>query len=209
MAAKIIETFDPVVWPDHFEYLVLQKGKLADLAHDRTAWTRAYREALVKTYQSIAAVLPEKCASVLDVGSGLGGIDILLNRHFGGGLEVCLLDGEDDAPKMNLHRQTFNSMKVAEDFLRENDVTRFSYYAADKLGDPRPFDLIVSFGSWCFHYAPAVYLEFVKACCHKDTVLVIELRNDKLSWLRELNAVFAHDEIVRTRKFTRLVLRPL
>jgi hypothetical protein len=57
---------------------------------------------------------------VLDVGSGLGGIDVLLNRHYlataGNPLEVALLDGIDDMPEVSFHDRTYNDMAVAIDF---------------------------------------------------------------------------------------------
>lgn len=153
--------------------------------------------------------LPDKCSSILDVGSGLGGINILLNRHYGGEREVCLLDGVDDAPEVHLHRQTFNNMAVAQDFLLENDVTRFSYYDAAELGEPRPFDLIVSFASWCFHYPPQVYLDFVRACCHERTVVILDMRSGKPDWHEAMLEHFVHPRSVLhiAEKFKRMTFK--
>ena len=68
-----------IVEDSHFAYLKLQKGALHGLADDRAAWLAAYQQSLVEDLASMAPYLPETCRNVLDVGSGLGGIDVLLS----------------------------------------------------------------------------------------------------------------------------------
>lgn len=193
-----------IVGDAHFEYLKLQKGALHSLIGDRAAWLQAYRQSLDQDFASMAPHLPARCASVLDVGSGLGGIDVLLNRHYGG-CAVRLLDGVDDAAIMNRHNRTYNDMVIAGDFQRRNGVKKFGYYSCPPHG-PAAFDLIISLGSWCFHYPPATYLAFVTACCHSGTVLIIDVRADKPMWRDQMRDGF--DEVgcaLAKRKFNRLV----
>src|SRR6266403_1531506 len=104
--------------------------------------------------------LPLRCSSILDVGSGLGGIDALLNRHYGGDCSITLLDGVNDVARLDNHATTFNSMAVARCFLAMNGVQYFDFIdaSAPERASPRKVDLIVSFRSWCFHFEPATYL---------------------------------------------------
>lgn len=173
----------------HFEYLVLQRGDIEHLRSDEERWRAAYNRRLGETFRSIRPFLPPECHSVLDVGSGLGGINALINAYYDGAVNVCLLDGVKDPPAMLAHRRTFNHMEVARDFLWKNGVSSFSFYSPS-LGDPRPFDLITSYRSWCFHYPPSVYLEFVRACCHEDTILIVDLRRKMPEWYEALTKPF-------------------
>ncbi len=179
-----------IVEDSHFQYLRQQKGSLDTVSHDREVWHLAYEQALTKDYAGIHPFLPASCSSILDVGGGLGGIDTLLVKKFGTDCEVCILDGENDPPVMHLHRETFNNMAVARDFLSKNGVQKFSYYAPPSLGTPRPFDLIISLGSWCFHYEPKTYLGFVRACCRSGTVIILDVRKNKTEWLQELKTMW-------------------
>ncbi|MBR1150091.1 hypothetical protein [Bradyrhizobium sp. JYMT SZCCT0428] len=195
-----------IVDDSHFAYLKLQKGSLDHLKDDRAAWHAAYEQAQGDDYDSLVPYLPPVLAGrhVLDVGSGLGGIDVLLDRHYGG-IDVHLLDGVDDPPEMTLHRRTFNSMKVAGDFLTRNGVHQWSYVALPPVA-ARPMDIVISLGSWCFHYGPSEYLAFVYRCCTSRTVLILDVRADRPEWRVELQSRFYEVGCAKaSRKFNRLV----
>jgi len=193
-----------IVEDSHFEYLKLQKGSLHQLVGDRAAWQAAYEQSLGEDLASMEAHLPETCRSVLDVGSGLGGIDVLLNRKYPG-LQVRLMDGTNDPAVMTFHNRTYNDMMIAGDFQHKNGVAKFGYYSIPPKG-PVDFDLIVSLGSWCFHYGPTAYLSFVKQCCHAGTVLILDVRADKPLWREELRETFTEIACAKAaRKFNRLV----
>jgi len=67
----------------HFAYLVNQHGRVAHERNDFARWKQAYESSLLAQYLSVQSFLPSQCGSVLDIGSGLGGIDIHLSRHYG------------------------------------------------------------------------------------------------------------------------------
>lgn len=172
-----------------FPYLVLQKGELYWLNGDRQLWERAYAEDIQGIFNNIEPCLPTACHSILDVGGGMAGINILLARHYGSPL-VAVLDGESDPPQMHRHAWTFNDLGVTGRFLAANGVDNFLPIPANKLPDPRPFNLITSYGSWCFHYAPGVYLDWVKACCLPTTTLILDVRTIHPDWLETLENTF-------------------
>lgn len=201
----------------HFEFLKLQKGNLDEFSHDRAAWHGMYEADLQRQYESIAPHLPADCHRLLDVGSGLGGIDILIRRHYEARGQatpfVWLLDGEADHAQMNLHRETFNDMRVAKDFQIKNGLHphRFSYWTPTTIrpGPVTPYDLIVSFGSWCFHYPPSTYLgPLLNSGIHAGTVLILDVRSTKASYMWELEEVFELVEVAaRKPKWQRCVFR--
>lgn len=197
-----------------FAYLKLQKGRLEPLAGDRKAWQMAYEHDLLTAYQEMRPYLPPACWALLDIGSGLGGIDVLLSRHYGAPF-VNLLDGEDDPPELKLHRETFSSKQVAIAFQRANGVRsdRLFYYGPSATAAElcKPYDLVLSLGSWCFHYEPNEYLPRLLAGggLHMDTRVIVDVRKDKPGWIGQLAAAgltpvgLIRDE----KKYRRLCLR--
>jgi SAM-dependent methyltransferase len=195
----------------HFEYLRLQKGSLDQYTHDPELWHRKYEEDLERQIGNIAPeALPRECWGFLDIGSGLGGIDILIRREY---LKqdidpvIHLLDGINDPPRMVLHRQTFNNMAIARDFHQANGVpaSRFATFGPTVTGFSRPFDLVVSFGSWCFHFPPSVYLPaLLNGGLEKGTWLILDVRNGKRKWFDELSAaLYPVRPLLEKQKFKR------
>lgn len=181
-----------------YPYLVAQRGALDDMRGDPATWIAKYCDVLQSEFRCFEHHLPKTCDKILDVGSGMGGIDAMFNAYYGGECTVCLLDGVDDPPAVELHRATFNNMRIAQDYLRLNGVSNFSFIDANDAHRlaPSKFDLIVSFKSWCFHYEPERYLDLVQGACHPETVLIIDVRRDKPDWLKTLQAEFACTDLV-------------
>ena len=201
MAGKEVNADDIKVSNEAFSYLRLQKGKLQPLEHDRKAWEAAYRQQLTETFSVLRPHLPVMehvgADCFLDVGSGLGGIDILIHRHYGGEMTPILMDGIADAPLArstkngNLHAHTFSHAAVADAFMRDNGVIPVMFV------DPRmpqplsvPVPLVVSFGAWCFHFPPEMYLDYVKANVRKGATLILDVRKSKPEWMELLSGVF-------------------
>lgn len=200
-----------------FAYLKEQSGAISDLANDRAAWDAAYAKHVTAIYHSMIPYLPARARNILDIGSGLGGIDALLHAHYEGEPKIALVDGMIDAPVMNKHAETFSSMAAASKFLTANGVPldHFSYYDPAHIrgeGHPamgHPFDLIISCASYCFHYNPETYLEFVARCCHPETVLIFDVRREYRTWHYVLEERFARVAIAyEGKKFQRMVFRP-
>lgn len=161
-----------------------------------------------QTFLEMQPVLPKSCGALLDIGSGLGGIDILLNDWYGHIPNIMLIDGADDAPVVKTHNQTFNSHAVSESFLTLNRVPWESllFCAPESRWPSRPYDLIISLNSWCFHYAPEVYLDRVLERCHPATRIIVDVRRHKSEWHRHLRYAFKEGPtIIEGRKFQRKV----
>jgi SAM-dependent methyltransferase len=206
--------FDLHIDPEHFAYLRIQKGNLDQYADDFHDWKVRYQADLQRAYESIVPWLPASCSSFLDIGSGLGGMDVLIRRHYEIRLAqpiVALLDGWDDPPKMKLHRRTFNSMRQARNFQVKNGCfpLRFEAYGPDVTKFDRAFDLVVSFGSWCFHYPPSEYLpQLVKTGMHAGTVFILEVRTNKPDWMAALERHLELVTLVTLKpKWSRAVFR--
>lgn len=194
MATKI------TVSPEAFAYLEHQRGKLWDLRQDFPAWLKAYKGQLDAAFKAMRDHLPAEAPDhILDIGGGMGGIDILLSRHYQAHPTICILDGADDEPGMVRHSETFSSARVASEFLIDNGVpeVRIQHIAPADPGEAvakaraegKPltpyFDLVISFSSWCFHYPPATYLEWLSGKLRPGATLIVEVRRGK-GWEHEL-----------------------
>ena len=184
-----------------YPYLQMQRGAISDMRDDQAVWLQHYADALFSEFDRLEPYLPKQCDSILDVGSGLGGIDILLNRYYGGDCHVTLLDGVDDKPFVERHAATFNSMAVAREFLGANGVARIDHIDANAAhrAAPRFFDLVVSFKSWCFHYEPAAYMWLVKgASISRRTKIILDIRRERADWFTQLSTEFRYVDMIYT-----------
>lgn len=205
-----------IVEPAHLAYLGLQRGRLSNLLTEPEKWRAAYEAGLKRDLQELTPHLPRRFEagqmvvkrSILDIGAGLGGIDALLAQIYGEGTEVVIMDGMEDPPVMKLHRETYSCARIARDFLAKNGAKNVAFIDPRRLPIPRGFDLIMSFGSWCFHYPPSYYLEFVAECFRRSPspILIVDCRRGKTSWRAELDERFKYVATIRDdKKFSRLV----
>ena len=185
--------------PDEaYPYLVIQRGALDDMKADPHTWVEKYCQALQSEYWAMAPYLPATVHAILDVGSGLGGIDILLSRHYDHGAQITLLDGVDDRAEVDRHTKTFNSMAIAKQYMRENHVSHCDYIDANdpKRRAKRDYQLVVSLKAWCFHIEPREHLELVAACTQTDAALIVDVRRDKPDWEDQLREHFQEVRVI-------------
>lgn len=210
MAVQMSAVGQILIPDDAYPYLVAQRGAIDDMRDDPELWANRYAAQIYGELDLIEPYLPKNCESILDIGSGLGGINALINRYYGGDCRVTLVDGVKDKAEVELHRQTFNDMGVARRFLEANGVRYFSHIDAN---DPNriaaiKYDLIVSFKSWCFHIEPAEHLELVRSACREGTTLIIDVRRGNVGWAKQLASEFhLVDEIFHGPKTITCVYR--
>lgn len=193
-----------IIEPEHFRYLVIQHGSVSDQRHDLKAWKQAYENSLMELFSTIHPVLPENCETVLDIGGGLGGIDLKLVQHYGGKLHVSILDGLDCPADVQWHHKPFSNAKVAMDFHKKNGNENVSC-CWPAPSPPRKFDLIVSFAAYCFHIPPADYIDVVKESRHESTVCIFDVRKERPQYLLELVKALGKPVVLKqAKKYVRL-----
>jgi SAM-dependent methyltransferase len=184
-----------------FSYLVHQRGALWELREDRAAWEAAYRRDLDATYHALAPYLrpayPGTRMSILDIGSGLAGIDLLLWDHYQRDITLTLLDGPGRGPWPERHDIPFSDHGVAARFLEANGFPPGQIYLrsavaegnAQPLPVPTPlYDLVISVQAWCFHFPPERYLEWARRLVVPGGVLALDVRRGRPFWLSTLIA---------------------
>lgn len=196
-----------IIEPAHWDYLKIQHGSVASEENlaDFAKWQVAYENSIQNLFENLKPHLPAECGSILDIGSGLGGVDILLAQHFGGAT-IGLLDGTDCLPFTHAHNLPFSNAEVAKDFHLKNG-SKFvqCYWPAPPPAEH--FDLIVSFAAYAFHIAPFEYLGVLMNAIRPHTIMVFDVRKKK-EFLAPLVTAFGKPEIIfQAEKFVRCVFR--
>lgn len=196
-----------IISDEAFEYLKWQAGDINDLHADRAKWEAAYAAKIEAQYAEIAPWLPKPCWTVLDIGSGLGGIHIPLKSNHGWNYLAVLLDGDNGRSCPGKSDEPHNSADVARRFLAANGVGRVSCMTPDCLRPVSP-DLVLSLAAWCFHFAPITYLDFVTERCKPDSIIILDVRRGKPDWDADLESAFEEVAVIHeARKFQRKVFR--
>jgi len=174
-----------------------------------------YEDDMEKEYLSIRDHLPAACASILDIGCGVAGIDVFLARHYLNAPPVFyLLD------KTRMERSVFygfkprgafyNSLDVAKSLLVRNGVPEKNIHLAPATDDndiavSRPVDLIISLISWGFHYPVETYLDKAHAVLADKGSLILDVRTGT-NGIEALKSKFVEVQIVCAGKNYQRVL---
>lgn len=189
-----------------YDFLRLQRGALWNLT-DPAEWWAAYRRDLFETFDSLVDMLPHEAERVLDIGGGIGGINIHVAKAFARQPEIVIVDGVADECRMTQHRVTFNSAACGERFLAVNGVEAVRYVSptnaiASNIG---PCDLVLSFQAWPFHIPVEEYLNLAKRVLKPGGLLVVDVRRDNDKALAELAVAFRpYRTLKRAPKFDRI-----
>jgi len=147
---------------------------------------RLFSEEMFSEYKQIEKYLPQDAHSILDIGSGVGGFNILLNTHYAPKYpKFYLLDKTEMPSKVyyGLEKKAsfYNSLKIAKEFLNKNGIPKeniFIQEANEKntIDFNSTFDLIISLVSWGFHYPVETYLDEVYEKLSPMGILIIDIR---------------------------------
>ena len=149
---------------------------------------RLFCKGMAEEYEIIRKHLPCDCDSLLDIGCGVGGIDVCTYRHYEPkSIDLYMLD------KTHIERNVFygfnekaavyNSLLVAKELLISNGVPerRINLIEATDNNDiaiDKQVDLVISLLSWGFHYPIGLYLDSVQRILRKNGKLVVDIRKN-------------------------------
>lgn len=133
--------------------------------------------------------LPEKPENILDVGCGIAGVDIFIDKYYksqGKLINIFLLDKTELDQKIyygfNQIASFYNSFDIAKEMLKNNgvDLTHVQFEEAvnSKIFSSNKFDLIISLLSWGFHYPVSTYLEEAYQSLNQGGRLIIDIRKN-------------------------------
>jgi SAM-dependent methyltransferase len=180
---------------EYFKYLIPQRTRLTTeyaLTKDSSdeQINNALTTMMIKDYDMIKDILPTQVENILDIGCGLGLIDLALYNHYNGNISINLLDktntiSEDTSVRgFNKEYVFYNSMDATTETLTSNGVTETALHAYEvndeslKIIEGKQFDLILSFLSCGWHYSIETYVELIKKTLKSDGVLILDIRHN-------------------------------
>ena len=136
----------------------------------------------IKTFDKY---LPKSVINIMDIGCGLGIINIQLNNFFSNKPNFFLLDKNRIDKKIkygfNSNYESYNNLTETKNILLENSIEdqRINLFDVEKnmkINDK--MDLVISLKSMGYHYPLGIYLELLKKCCTYETTFIIDASED-------------------------------
>lgn len=143
-----------------------------------------YYEDLKAEYKQMKKYLPESVDNIIDIGCGLGGINLFIHEHYDQDIAHHLLDRNEQTDIYYMFNQdpvAYNSLKTTVSFLRKNGANIDKLNPINITAESYPseinFELVISLLSWGFHYPIETYLNNVKQSMVSNGCIIIDVRN--------------------------------
>ena len=137
-------------------------------------------------FNSIKEYLPQNVKNIMDVGCGLGIIDIFLNRFYQKNLNFYLLDKNKIDKKIKYgfsqDYESYNDLEETRNLLLNNHLNENSINIIDvdkKIEIKQKIDLVISLKSMGYHYPFENYLKLFSNCCTKQTTFIFDISGNQ------------------------------
>lgn len=180
----------------------------------RTGGGDFWDKIIVQEWEPIKdAVNWDKVGAVLDIGAGVGGIDVLLWYKCRPILALMDYDKTADRLKygMQASGEPYNSIKATVQMMKRNGVEGVEYYSPDNLEafGAHSYGLILSCLSWGYYYPIDTYLTAAYNAIREDGVLIVDVREDaEKPWKGAVEKLFQEWRIIdRGNKREKVLIR--
>ena len=137
-------------------------------------------------FNLISQYLPKNLNNIMDVGCGLGVIDIFLNRFYKKNLNFYLLDKNKIDKKIKYgfseDYESYNALEETKNLLLNNDLNESSINIIDvdkKIEIKQKIDFVISLKSMGYHYTFENYLKLFSNCCTKQTIFIFDISDNQ------------------------------
>ena len=135
-----------------------------------------------KEIDLIKGYLPSKVENIMDIGCGLGIINIYLNDIYINQPNFFLLDKNRIDKKImygfSSNYESYNDLNETKNLLLINNININSIHTVDVEKDieiHNKIDLVISLKSMGYHYPLDLYLKLFETCCDKDTIFIFDV----------------------------------
>ena len=170
-------------------------------------------ELFLNELETFKAFLPDSAENIMDIGCGLGIINIYLNKFFNKKSNFFLLDKSRIDKKINYgfssNYESYNDLNETKNILLENEVDSGRIYLFDvekKFQINKKMNLIISLKSMGYHYPINTYIELFRNCCTKDTVFIYDIGENQYDEIY-LKTVFDDIKIIYEEKTNNILRR--
>lgn len=177
---------------------------------------RLFCKGIAEEYEMVRKYLPYDCDSILDIGCGVGGIDVCIYRHYEPkGIDLYMLDKthieRNVAYGFKQKASIYNSLLVAKELLTSNGVPerRINLIEATDSNDiaiDKQVDLVISLLSWGFHYPIGLYLDSVQGILRKNGKIIVDIRKNT-GGMNLLEKAFGNTQVIsESQKSSRVLV---
>ena len=156
-------------------------------------------------FDSIIKYLPKNATNIMDIGCGIGLIDIFINNHYTNCQKFYLLDKNSIDNKVvygfSENYESYNLNNITKNFLINNNIKESKLNLIDVDSDfyikPKSIDLCISLVSMGYHYPLSIYLETIKEVSNENTVFIFDIATEYQD-LDNVKKYFSKVEIIET-----------
>ena len=173
--------------PDMIKYIRLQRTGYGNNENIESCYVKNVQ----RDYDNIQKFLPVECSNILDIGCGLGGIDLLLSQHYKGLPNLNLFDYTQTDKKIHYgyaeQASVYNDLDLTAQFLKMNGVEQDKIHTHNVLdGFPKQkYEIIISLLSCGFHYPVTTYIQEIVNCRNGIVILDIRKGSDQMIELKK------------------------
>ena len=187
-----------------------QKKNLTDLSF----------ELFEKEYNIIKNYLPNKAKNIMDVGCGLGVINIFLQQHYKNNLKYFLIDKNKIDLKIKYgfkdNYESYNDLQETKKLLNSNGIKNENILMIDaekQIMIDQKIDFVISLKSMGYHYPYEKYLSLLKKVASDNCIFIFDLASKKYKDLEMIKKHFREYEVIFEEEsihpLKRLVLKGL
>ncbi len=147
---------------------------------DKNIETRA-EELFLNELNTFKKFLPIQVNNIMDIGCGLGIINVNLNKIFKNSPYFFLLDKNrvDKKIKYGFSKEyeSYNNLDETKNILINNDINKNKINIIDvekKFNIENKIDLVISLKSMGYHYPFEEYIDLIRHCCTENTIFIFD-----------------------------------
>ena len=166
-----------------------------------------------KEFETFKKYLPNSVENIMDIGCGLGIINIYLNEFFEKKPVFFLLDKNKVDRKITYgfssNYESYNDLNETKNILLENNIDTSCMYLFDvekQFVITKKMDLVISLKSMGYHYPINTYIELLRNCCTKDTVFIFDIGDNQYDE-NYLKKIFDDVKIIYEEKTNNILRR--
>ena len=163
--------------------------------------SKKYYKIMVDEFLSIKKFIDENDVSILSIGSGIGGLELIINKNFKN-KQYYFIEKNYISRKVVYgwggmeNKEAYNNLVLQKNFLTENNMSENQInifdFDKDKLPNKK-FDLIISLLSLDYHYDFNLYIDYLKKVSTDKTKIIFDTIRAE-----HFKNIFKNVEIIRT-----------